>query len=159
MINLKNLHYYQAVVLPIMVLLSVWSCQRTQVTDRFTVSIAAEKLLPDLQEGKRITQYKIKLTSAHLYGVQKIQDDWWIQIMPAREEYQIDASAGHGASWLTIDDVRQGALNDIMIIEEDKEGGKLKIAADISIDIPSEEEEKHILIEEKDMLIRPYGKQ
>ena len=31
-----------------------------------------------------------------------------------------------------------------------------KIAADISIDIPSEEEEKHIRIEEKDMVITPY---
>jgi len=120
------------------------------------VSIPVEKLITQLQDGKRITQYTIKLSSARVYGVVKIPDDWWITIKPEIEDQQIKASAGHGASWLTIENVIQGAFDKFLIIEADKEGCKLQIVIDISIDIPSDEEEKHIRIETKDLKIAPY---
>ncbi len=127
----------------------------TQTTNLYVVSIPAAKLAPYLQDGKRITEYKIRLTTARVYGISKIADDWWIKIMPEIEQLQIEASAGHGASWLTLDDVLKGAFDKFITIEKDKEGGKLQIQADISIDIPSEEKEQHIRIEEKDMIIIP----
>jgi hypothetical protein len=82
--------------------------------------------------------------------------DWWVRIEPDMEAYQIHAEAGHGASWLTTDDIGHGAFDKFIVVKALPKEGKLKIRVDLSIDIPSEEKEKYEIVTEKDMVLVPY---
>lgn len=70
------------------------------------------------------------------------------------------AEAGHGASWLDLNDINHGAFDRFIVVKAlpkgGKKAGKLEIRVDLSIDIPSEEKEKYEIIKEKDMVLVPY---
>lgn len=121
----------------------------------FVVSIPSEKIIPHLEKGNRITTYKIKLSAGRLCGVAKIPMDWWIRVEPEMEPYQVQAEAGHGASWLAIKDIHEGAFDKFLVITALPKNGRFQIRVELSIDIPMEGQDKHVIIEEKDMLLVP----
>jgi hypothetical protein len=126
----------------------------------YVVSIPSEKVAPLLKDGRRVTGFKVKVSSGLLCGYAKIPMDWWVRIEPDMEAYQIHAEAGHGASWLDVDDIGHGAFDKFIVVKAlpkvGKKAGKLEIRVDLSIDIPNEEKEKYEIIRDKDMLILPY---
>ena len=73
------------------------------------------------------------------------------------EHYQINASAGHGASYLPVRDVLLGAFNNFMIIKVYPKDGPLKIEIDFSIDNSMEEEEMLVTMSEKDVFFTPVS--
>jgi hypothetical protein len=124
-------------------------------SDKFLVTIPADKLIGHLDAGKRITGYKLQ-TSGRIYAVLKIPLDWSVRVLQGVELLPLEAEAGHGAGWLTIEDVKLGAFEDFLIIEVHSERGvELKIKADFSVDIPMQEEKEHFTIDEKDMVMVP----
>jgi hypothetical protein len=122
----------------------------------FIISIPSEKVIPHLEKANRITTCKIKLSAGRLWGVTKIPLDWRIRIEPEKEPYQVQAEAGHGASWLSIKDIKEGAFDKFLVIKTLSKNRRLKIRAEFSINIPMGEQEKHLILEEKDMLLVPY---
>jgi hypothetical protein len=131
-------------------------CTSEADSQLFLISIPSEKVIPHLEKANRITTYKIKLSAGRLCGVAKIPMDWWIRVEPEKEPYQVQAEAGHGASWLAIKDIKEGAFDKFLVIKALTKKERLKIRAELSINIPMEEQEKHVTLEEKDMLLVPY---
>lgn len=121
------------------------------------VTIPAEKLIPHLQGGNRVTGYKVTVRQGLLCGILKIPDDWWIRVEPVMERYQINASAGHGASYLPIRDISAGAFDNFIIIKAFPKDGPLKIEIEFSIDIPMEEEERLVAMTENDVSLAPVA--
>lgn len=125
-------------------------------SDRFLVTIPADKLIGHLDAGKRITGYSIE-TSGRIHAVLKIPLDWSIRVMQGVGLLPLEAEAGHGASWLTVEDVKEGAFEGFLVIEALPErSGELKIKADFSVDVPMKEHKEHFTIEEKDMAVVPH---
>lgn len=133
-----------------------WICTSEAGSQLFIISIPSEKIIPHLEKANRITTCKIKLSAGRLCGVTKIPLDWWIRIEPEKEPYQVQAEAGHGASWLSIKDIKEGAFDKFLVIKTLSKNRRLKIRAEFSINIPMGEQEKHLILEEKDMLLVPY---
>jgi hypothetical protein len=131
-------------------------CTSEANSQMFVISIPSKKFIPHLEKANRITTYKIKLSAGRLCGVAKIPIDWWIRVDPEKEPYQVQAEAGHGASWLAIKDINEGAFDKFLVIKAITKNGRLKIRAEFSINIPTGGQEKHVIIEEKDMLLVPY---
>ncbi len=118
--------------------------------NRYSLSIPTSMLLKHLHAGRRITGYKIKIKTGHIYGLTKIKKDWWIKLKPEIEENQLEANAGHGVSWLTKSDIEKGAFTEFLIIEIDpqKDSPALpELNIDLSVDVPDKEEEEHGIIE------------
>lgn len=122
--------------------------------ERFVISIPSEKILTHLQNGKRILAYSIQLPNSEVYGLMKIPSDWIIRI----DNYPPDrlkADAGHGVSYLTPDDIKNGVFKDFLIVQPSEGEGNLDIKASFEINIPLEEEPRILVIEKKDMIITP----
>ncbi len=131
-------------------------CTSAPDSPMYVVSIPPEKIAPLLKDGRRITGFKVKVSSGLLCSYARIPMDWWVRIEPDMEAYQIHAEAGHGASWLTTNDISHGAFDKFIVVKAAPKEGKLKIRANLSIDIPSEEKERYEIITEKDMILVPY---
>jgi hypothetical protein len=125
--------------------------------DRFTISISDRQLLCALTDRNRITQYTVSVWAGRVVGMLRIEEDWHIEVNNDQRP-QIKAFAGHGAGWLTADDVRMGAFRDFIVIEVRPDWGALDVKVDLAIDVFMKEEENHILIEKKDMVITPLKK-
>lgn len=151
-----------AAIILLLASISVFAFQKSLVctseaeSQMFVVSIPSEKIIPHLKKTNRITTYKIKLSSGRLCGVTKVPMDWWMRVEPEKETYQVQAEAGHGVSWLTIKDIKEGAFNKFLIIKSLTPKGRVRIRAELSINIPMEEQEQQVILEEKDMLLVPY---
>ena len=129
-------------------------------TDKYSVSIPVPILTNYLQFGNRITGYKLHISTGRIYSLIKIKRDWWIHINPELEEYQLEAEAGHGASWMTKSDIENGSLSEFLVIEIDPQSEESvlpELSVDLAIDSPDKEEEKHVIIGNKDILFIPLS--
>jgi hypothetical protein len=136
-------------------------CDSTGDSPMYGLSIPTGKIAALLEGGKRITGFKVKVSGGILCSVTRIPFDWWFSIEPDMESYQVHAEAGHGASWLTMDEVNGGVFENFLVLKAfSLKGppllkGPLRIRVDLSIDVPAAEREEYVTINDKDMLLTP----
>ena len=130
---------------------------------KFWVTIPAEVLTKHLDGGKRVTAFTVKLLSpVYVSGVANIPYDWWVRVNPLTnpvgEKVQVSAEAGHGASWLTLEEVVAGAFHNFLVIEAELRSDSSTppdLEAVFAIDIPEEEEAKLVTVKSSDMVFPP----
>lgn len=126
--------------------------------DRFVISIPVEKIVEALRERDRISEYTVELSAGRVYSVLKIPEGWTIKV-EEHQAPQVVAYASHGAGFLTAEALKKGAFSAFLVIEtKPPNWGPLDIKAHFTVDVFMKEEEKHILIEKKDMVITPLKK-
>jgi hypothetical protein len=152
----KTTRYYLTFIL-LSASLVLLFCDVALSAERFVISMPVEKLIGHLKGGRRIIDYKIEISGGRVYSVMKIPDDWSIKVDYRRVKNipQFAAYAGHGVSWLTVDDIKnkEGLFEKFLVIETVKGEGKFDIKAYFEIDVPMEDKTEHIVLEKKDMVI------
>ena len=124
--------------------------------DRYVISILHEKITENLKNDNRISEYTIEIYTGRVYSVMKIPKDWAIKTKDS-EIPQLEAYAFHGAGFLSTSDIKKGIFEEFIVIEtEFTKLNDLKINIKFTIDIFMKEDEKHITIDNNDLIIKPY---
>ena len=122
--------------------------------EKLIISIPTEKLIDTLHTNDRISEYTINIYHGRIYGILKIPDDWWINGKDV-EQPQLKAWAFHGTGYLTKEDIKNGAFDRFLIIETEQDEGSFDLKAHFTVDVSMREKQRHLLIEKKDMIIKP----
>lgn len=121
---------------------------------RFLVSVPAEKIIAHMNKGDRIAEYQVEIRFGRVRKILKIPDDWWTKTKDF-EEPQLTAWAGHGAGYLTVQDITQGVFSNFIEIDALTENGNFDIRIRLTIDPPRDEDQKRVVLKKKSMAIVP----
>ena len=124
-------------------------------SSQLIISIPNEPMINKLQKQNRATEYKVNLSEARVYGVMKIPIDWDFKIKYL-DLTQIEASAGHGSGYLSIEDIKEGILMDFLIIELESNSKQFNIKIDFEFENSMTDEITHIVFNKKDLIIKNY---
>ena len=89
----------------------------TNGSERYIVTIPGETIIKKLQKDERISEYEVTLSDGRVYGLLKVPEDWEIRIH-YDDNPVIEASASHGASQLSVDDINNGAFKEFLSVEK-----------------------------------------
>ncbi len=131
-----------------------------QNTDMYSVSIPIKYL--SMSSDERIIKYKIVVPAGFITGLLKMPHGWKITIDDnLSEDPTVTGTASHGAAYMTLDNVMNGAFDSFLIIHKDKYVAEASIPLNISMKLTmasmSKPASREVIIKMNDLDVSPQG--